>query len=1381
MEKILEAFGEISDFLPRVDTLQTAFHDVADFQRILGLIYIDIAEFFQRTYKFFRRRAWHSWFTFHWGLFERRFKSIIERLASHCDLLDRGAAAIHFLEMRKERDARRQEDEDFERQRHSRMAQEVIRWLSAAEDNQEDYLHKLADQRHPGTCSWILGNDQVGPWIEDGHADAILWMTGIPGAGKSILSGLIVENLQTRADQTTLYYFCGQKASSGDKCASVLRTLAVQFLRQDLDMAPLVHQAHLQRGAVLSTPGMKNLLKELLGSANNTRIVLDGIDECGSSAQKDILNSLLEAQKHAGDSCRILVSSRDEPLISKALYKKPHVTLAEKTTEALDLYIKNQVEYLRNEHAPSAFDPALFERAECRLQQKAKGMFLWVRLVVTMLEQQMSEYDFEASIEQLPDGLEEAYGAILDRIRKLDRSLKDRAFKILFWLCTSYCPLKEHEVADGITLRPGQENLDRRTRITDFKKHILDVCAPIIQRSPNGTLDLVHFSAKEFLLDDQSGPFIDLTASHFSIAFSCISNLISALVLAPRYSAGTSELTIETLVVQGGLGLHCYSHAFWAEHVKAYLDRVQDLDDQAKTLISILQRFATVRKDHATNWVDWPSSEGQSTSFEARHLSRFPLLLALVRDQLHFKEQVEQMASKVDNPRELTKWKLQSDKTFLSLVASRVQEITERLLSLNPSQLPGHIDKKDYDVFAGRFGFVCRFHACTQCFESTTERDVHEGTHLPSFPCLQCDFFEGGFKSRQDLDRHTRRYHTRPEDSVIPAGLHCLRPNLQPSSGSRDRNGKTGAGSNQWNDEGHRALKESLSQVIERLQSTTLQGKIEKGTNTNGTSAREDSLISSTASLEGILANIDDGKYRTLTGFKNDIRKIPVDFQASEDMRTIDDLEMMCDHELEQALKSFPVFSSFGDESNATHKQIGRIIKTSGREDCTDDVESQPENAVLLLGPRVPYWSTSENLELPKLIRIHGRNFEAISTHLSTKTASEVEQHFLKLVKSGRSDLLSMADLADVARGSEKQPAQGQSLDHKAETVDRYSEEKYVYQSPIPRSQPPNPACFALQLQSGVSSGPSSSQGEQSQIAESSPAAEDLVSTNTACRPKYTRKKPLRVHCHLCNRHEKGLHSHEAFVKHYNRYHSPMRDAWICVDVSLEKDFLAKCKPCRTRKPYNAKHSAVSHLRKHHFINQSATIETLAKWLKKTEVENKNPEAKMRNPRNLPKVQGVLSPSTMDNNVRPLPSISDLEKDYAFGDFSTLGGLGSQGSQSLDTNNDFFFQDVSFSNVLPGGSADLAQEHISNRSLIRLEHIPKLPHLDEFKKAVCHDQVSALYETLNSKSPYTAEYQQAEERLTALSRSLMNSLREWRGSQNPLVGRLHLKAFASPA
>src|SRR3984885_4948080 len=188
LETILEAYKSIAEHLPRIDRLQAAFGEDENFKIVLGFIFKDLAEFHQRVYRFFRRRGWAVLFAFDWGLFERRFRSLLSSMSFRFELVDKEAAAIHFGDMKKARDFDLREYEKEDQQRQFSMLQAAYSWLSAAEDAQEEYLEELANKRQPGTCNWILEQDAVKTWVQPTGIEPLIWLTGKPGGGKSVLA-----------------------------------------------------------------------------------------------------------------------------------------------------------------------------------------------------------------------------------------------------------------------------------------------------------------------------------------------------------------------------------------------------------------------------------------------------------------------------------------------------------------------------------------------------------------------------------------------------------------------------------------------------------------------------------------------------------------------------------------------------------------------------------------------------------------------------------------------------------------------------------------------------------------------------------------------------------------------------------------------------------------------------------------------------------------------------------------------------------------------------------------------------------------------------------------------------------------------------------------
>ena len=1405
MDKILQAFNDIAVVLPRLDKLQATFGTSEDFQQVLSLIYSDIIEFHQQAYKVFRRKGLQIWFAFDWGLFERRFKSILSRLASHCDLIDKEAAAMHYIEIR---ERRKIDEESFERHRTILMTKDVFGWLSAADGTQEEYLHQLSDRRLDGTCNWILNEDPIYRWVEHDEGDNIVWMTGIPGAGKSFLCSLIIEHLGTRTNQASLYYFCGSKTSDQTSCASILRTLAVQFLQQNLDMAPLVHQAYLQKGKSLSSPSVKGMLKELLISAKSTRIVLDGIDEYDYPMQQEVIRSLLDLTKYVcdgGSHCKILISSRLEPRIDKALPHKLHIPLDTKTSAALHIYVQKNVEDLRDCHPD--FTRSLLDRAENRMQEKANGMFLWVHLVTEMLKKQISEAKFESAIERLPEGLKDAYGLILSRFDDLAQDLKVRVSRILYWVCMTCRSINIQEVADGIAIEPGQRLLNKQTRSRNLKRDILDVCAPILELSERGNLNVVHFSAKEYLLDEQTGPFIDMVQAHFDIAFSCIVNLTSCLVLVPRYSGDMAETSLETLVVQGSFGLQSYAHHFWADHVKAYLKESLNPNSQhSSELASALASFSNVYKqDSKTSFETASSTRMHEVLAKAHQDTSFTPLIGFVVWWLGFRSQLHVLGADFESLRDQEQWQLVKDETYLSLIDVRLRNITERLLEMDPLEPPPHIDMNDLNAFISRFGYVCRYHNCTQHFKTLHKRDAHEKIHIPSFPCLQCDFSGRGFRSRKDLDRHTRKYHVSAEELEIPASLEASDAFFGNSSIQLLRS-RFSVGC--WNARGRKVLQRGFRQILASLDAKKVLTEHDLGQSSpsgrpqpeemdthSEDAPSSDSLV---AGLKSIREKVESEQYQTMRDFRDDIRRVQVSLEPHAKVDKTKEIDDLCQQELQTAFindgktpatSEAQIGEDYVGEEKLLRQDMDLLHESHGNDD---------DQSVLPFRVKAPYWSVTEEETFPKLLERHGHDFAKISDHLKTKTISEVEHHFLHLSQSGRGDLPSLANAADARSDAPLQPTQPilGSIDGKE--VDQ----GFSYGS---LQIGPNGHAMPLATNSTYLTQPGATLGKrdaQSMIGDGtlSPETAPTDSTGDQRPKKYKRNPPPRAFCPKCDLNPGGLHNQGALDRHDGRFHKPTREVWCCEDISIDKKFLAGCVRCSYNYRYDTEKGALGHLSRTHF-GANTPQETLLRWTTKTEEPNLNyrktpstasstePVDKLpsrweaierRNkggkrgrhkiadvsafPKDLPALLNMPEEPLNLSSKLSSPVPSDLHQESDDGILKTPFEAG---FNSLDES--ILFQDVSFDHLLPGDLADSESAPISgvpphqaNRALIRPDQVHKLPHLTAFRKYGCQDQVGALHNTLNREPVDSKRYREALESLKSLSLKLLKDLRDWR-------------------
>ena len=1123
LDIILQALNDIAENLPRIDRLKATFPDDGNLNRVVAWIYSDILEFHGRAYKMFRRRAWHYYFAFDWGLFSKRFNSVLLNLSKHCELLDKEAASAHFAEMRDFRDKRQREDERYEKQRRAQIMQDVVTYLSESEDAQEEYLHRISDKRLPMTCNWLLDDDQVKSWLDDSTGCGILWMTGIPGAGKSFLTSLLIEHLWVRGGLTCVYYFCGQNEASEPQCRKILRTMTMQLIQQNLDVALIVHETLVQNPANKSTAALKKMLLDILPQVDPVHFLVDGLDELDHDIQRELLKTFTDIVKKTNGKSRLFISSRDEPQI-KSLLPKSQMKLEGKTTESLRRYIAKRVGDLK-EHHPE-MEPTTVEKIESRLHEHAKGMFLWVRLVIAMLREKGSIGEIEASIEDLPDGLDKAYGRILGRFKFLHSNLRKRVFKILSWLCAARRPVSVYEVIDGIALDFDQRELCSKWKIQNFYHHMVDLCAPLIEVAPNQTLQIVHFSAKEHLLDSRSGPFIQEGFAHFDISKSCIINLTSAVDFVPGLTT-YSEKDLERRVAEGRYGLNDFAREHWADHfLHCMADQNMSSDDKTLLFDEIKKLCRLSKRAHITKIIPETVLQSPHVLVGFQKLGTNSEVQCFVASCLCIHSKIDEIQTAIDSQQAQEESLLLSDDTFMTLAKIRLRNVTEKILALKSEELPEHIDSKDHEAFLQRYKFCCRHIGCSHEFRSNDERTDHESGHIVSLPCPHCDFSLRGFSSRKTLERHIQTYHLDPETFEIPSSIRSM----SDFSGGLSLSKRRISGSAHWSERGRKAMQKGLQQILRQVNSVISGMQIE-----SRKEEQTDSFYSSR--LEILKRNVDQDHYQTLGDFKKDVRRSLVVVHSSEMLLSEATIDAACRYGLKSASTEFPAFSN-----PETALQVGIDQLKAGNDDKQPDsiLRGSPTNEELdegiIIQRSTIYWSQVDKRHVLDLLRQLGKDFSKIAGILCTKTAHDVESYFSSMVEKGEPEFALIAESTDsfVKESLITPDVLGQSEPAGGSlpvTIPFNANLDIVAQTNIP----------LLQLSTSSFSGVTPAQAPAPLRTDHARGALEEAPMNPDLPPRKKRRPPPRAFCQYCKRITNGFHDEYALNKHLNRYHSRMR------------------------------------------------------------------------------------------------------------------------------------------------------------------------------------------------------------------------------------------------
>ncbi|KAH8594339.1 hypothetical protein B0O99DRAFT_574078 [Bisporella sp. PMI_857] len=323
-DTLLGAYQQLSESIPLFDQYHSLFETNPDMERVLIFIYDDILEFHRAALRFFKRPMWKQLFRSAWNDFRTRFQHILDDLCRHKALIETQANLARIQESRNERAHVRNQFDMIEDDRRRRRHLDVINWLSAVDPRLDQEAARAIWQEYPASGQWLLVNEKMKAWMDSNSSlIPMLWMNGIPGAGKTILTSLIVHECQISSMIPVLYFYCNHQDAHRKSFQALSRAFLVQLLRYDEALLPYIYDKCIGSGntSLVSSQMCDEILRTCLKTMSEAYIIIDGIDECDPTERKTILSffiSIIE-RANAAAKLRALFVSQDENDIRKSL------------------------------------------------------------------------------------------------------------------------------------------------------------------------------------------------------------------------------------------------------------------------------------------------------------------------------------------------------------------------------------------------------------------------------------------------------------------------------------------------------------------------------------------------------------------------------------------------------------------------------------------------------------------------------------------------------------------------------------------------------------------------------------------------------------------------------------------------------------------------------------------------------------------------------------------------------------------------------------------------------------------------------------------------------------------------------------------------------
>ena len=448
-----------------------------------------------------------------------------------------------------------------------------------------EQLVQAKGSRVDGTCEWIKSNELYNSWLHS-HSQ-LLWLSGGPGKGKTMLSIFLAEELEQTAERTQdrlfLQYFCDNKDEKRKTAVSIIRGLMFQLLQSCHKLFDhILPSFRIQKDSLFADSSFETLWRifesmvcdPLTGTAY---CVLDGLDECDETSSGVLLKkfaALLSTKANRLQACHLnlIIVSREFPdFIPELLSSFPHIRLdPDADTEVnndIQVFIKNKVDYLATrKHYPEP----LRVRVKEVFQDRAQGTFLWIGIVAKVLEKYKAIDDVEKGLDDFPPGLDKLYARMLLQIGD---GRQEIAAKILCWVVMAVRPLTLPELSTAIetTVRPSTI-LSRDEVVRD---QVLN-CGYFLTIEGD-EVGLIHHSAKDYLLRKTSDPDPNLEffrvkeeAANLEITRRCLNYLQQGSLSDGVVDLGTNTSHLKEFP------LLSYAVLYWPEHARS-LKRSEDV------------------------------------------------------------------------------------------------------------------------------------------------------------------------------------------------------------------------------------------------------------------------------------------------------------------------------------------------------------------------------------------------------------------------------------------------------------------------------------------------------------------------------------------------------------------------------------------------------------------------------------------------------------------------------------------------------------------------------------------------------------------------------------------------------------------------------------
>jgi len=370
-----------------------------------------------------------------------------------------------------------------------------------------------------------------------------LFCPGIPGAGKTILTSIVVEELITRFGNDgnigIVYLYCNYRRQHEQKPEDLFASLLKQFVQEQPipDSVRTLYDRHKDKRTRPSLDEILGILQSEAAAYSRVFIIINAFDECqiSDSCRQRLLSGLFNLQVKCG--ANLFITSRPISSIEKEFEGKPMLEIRasdEDVRRYLDGYMfrllgfvvrspKLQEEVKTN--IAQAIDGIYVVYFKYKLNQVNFTRFLLAQLHLESLTGKRAPKAVRAALKNLATGCGAYDSAYEDAIERINGQVKDQeelAKQVLSWITCAKRPLAITELQHALGVEVSESELDKDNlpEIEDM----VSVCARLVTIDEESKIiRLVHYTTQEYFERTQRQWFPNTQANITTICVTYLS------------------------------------------------------------------------------------------------------------------------------------------------------------------------------------------------------------------------------------------------------------------------------------------------------------------------------------------------------------------------------------------------------------------------------------------------------------------------------------------------------------------------------------------------------------------------------------------------------------------------------------------------------------------------------------------------------------------------------------------------------------------------------------------------------------------------------------------------------------------------------------------